>query len=101
MDTDQLSTETYKAVLIEAEKFNDDLALQFGVMASSCINETEYLKNAKLLILEIRNLDEYDLTDMFFGTLPNQKALKKTLNKIIQNIKEVEKIPEEQRKYEF
>lgn len=101
MDTDDLSNETYRAVIIEAEKFDHDLTLRFGVMASHCKNEKEYLQNAKLLIAEIKNLDEYDLTELFFGRLPNQKALESTLNKILQNMKEVEKIPEDQREYEF
>ena len=34
MDTDDLSNETYKAVIIEAEKFNHDLTLQFGILAT-------------------------------------------------------------------
>ncbi len=29
MDTDELSTENYKGIIIEAEKFNHDLTLQF------------------------------------------------------------------------
>ncbi|MDQ6762709.1 MAG: hypothetical protein M3015_08780 [Bacteroidota bacterium] len=39
MDTDELSSKTYRAIIIEAEKFNHDLTLQFGVLASSCTDE--------------------------------------------------------------
>ena len=31
MDTDELSKETYRAIIIEAEKFHHDLTLQFGL----------------------------------------------------------------------
>jgi hypothetical protein len=31
MDTDDLSREAYQAVIIEAEKFNHDLTLRFGL----------------------------------------------------------------------
>lgn len=101
MDTDDLSNETYKAVIIETEKFNHDLTLQFGVMASSCKNEEEYIKNAKELINEIIELDKYDLEDIFFGNIPNITQLHKCLRQIELNIVEVEKIPKEKRHYEF
>ena len=101
MDTDELSNEAYKGIIIEAEKFNHDLTLRFGVMASICENEKEYLNNAKTLISEIKGLDKDNLTDMFFGSPPNKKSLLLTLDKILQNISEVEKIPENERHYEF
>ncbi|HDZ85785.1 MAG TPA: hypothetical protein ENH35_04555 [Candidatus Moranbacteria bacterium] len=101
MDTDDLSNETYKAVILEAEKFNHDLTLQFGVMASSCKTEEEYLQKAKQLINEIRELDNYDLEDLFFGTLPDKKLLEQRISQIEQNIAEVETIPKQNRHYEF
>ena len=101
MDTDDLSNETYKAVILEVEKFNHDLTLQFGVLASSCKNEEEYLANAKQLISEIRELDGYDLEDMFFCNLPNISDLHKCLQQIELNIAQVETIPKEKRHFEF
>ncbi len=101
MDTDELSTEAYKAIIIEAEKFNHDLTLRFGVMAGSCENEKEYLLKAKKLITAIQGLDEYHLSDMFFGSPPDKKHLLLTLQKILTNISAVEKIPEDKRHYEF
>ena len=101
MDTDDLSNETYKAVIIEAEKFNHDLTLQFGVLASSCKNEKEYLMYAKELVQEIKELDEFDLEDMFFGKIPDISHLHKCLQQIELNIAEVESIPKEKRHYEF
>src|SRR5258705_1314895 len=101
MDTDELSTETYKGIMIEAEKFNHDLTLQFGILASSCKNEKEYLSKAKKLIEEIQEFDKPDLSDMFFGSPPDKKYLLLTLKKILINISEIEKIPEDKRHYEF
>lgn len=101
MDTDELSTETYNAIIIEAEKFNHDLTLQFGLMASSCKDEAEYLAEAKELIKEIKVLDRSDLFDMFFGSPPSRTTLLKTLDKIVVNISKVEKIPENKRHYDF
>lgn len=101
MDTDDLSNEAYKAVIIEAEKFNHDLTLYFGALASHCKNETEYLKKSKELIEEIKDADESYLDDMFFGEIPNLKALSKCLDKMLINIAKVENIPEKERHFEF
>ena len=101
MDTDELSTEVYDGIIIEAEKFNHDLTLQFGLMAASCNNEGEYVQKAKELIKQIQTLDKSDLSDMFFDSPPAKKYLLLTLKKILANIAELEKIPEEKRHYEF
>ena len=47
MDTDELSSEAYEGIIMEAEKFSRDLTLSFGLLASSCENEQEYLVGAK------------------------------------------------------
>ena len=101
MDTDELSTESYEAILIEAEKFHHDLTLQFGLLSYSCDNESEYLIKAKDLINEIRNLDKSDMSDMFFDSPPDKKKLYLALEKILNNISKVEKSPENKRHYEF
>lgn len=101
MDTDDLSMEAYKAIIIESETFNRDLTLRFGLLASSCKNEKEYLDNAKKIISEIRNLDRHSLSDLFFGSLPDKHLLNLALDKISNNIEKVEKIPENERQYEF
>ena len=101
MDTDDLSNESYKAIILEAEKFKHSLTLHFGVLASSCNNEEEYLFNAKKLINEIRKLDEYGLEDLFFGETINTSNLYEYLNQIEINIAQVESIPKEKRHFEF
>ena len=101
MDTDDLSNEAYKGIIIEAEKFNHDLTLQFGVLASSCKNEKEYLSRATQLIRNIQTLDRSDLSEIFFDSIPDKKYLNLTLEKILTNISEVEMVPENKRHYDF
>jgi hypothetical protein len=101
MDTDELSREAYKAVIIEAEKFNHDLTLQFGVLASECEDENEYLQKSRELIEEIRALESADLEDLFFGVMPDITKLNLALDKIIKNIEKVERLPVSKRKYDF
>ncbi|MBL4862359.1 MAG: hypothetical protein JKY09_05010 [Crocinitomicaceae bacterium] len=101
MDTDDLSTEAYQGIIIEAEKFNHDLTLQFGVLASGCKDEDEYFNKASNLISELRALDKEELMDVFFGNLPDTKSLFLTLDQIIKNINQVRRIPKGQRHYEF
>ena len=100
MDTDDLSEETYQAIIIEAERFSHDLTLQFGLLSYKCKNENEYLDKSILLINEMKKLDEIGLEDMFFGNPPGMEQFHKVLDKILDNIEDVKKIPIDQRKYD-
>jgi hypothetical protein len=101
MDTDDLSREAYDAVIIEAEKLAHDLTLNFGVLSSSCKDESEYLEKSKQLAIEIKQLDDFDLEDLLFGNVPEKSKLYFTLDKIISNIEKVNKIPLDKRHYDF
>jgi len=101
MDTDNLSNEAYQGIFNVAEQFNHDLTLQFGVLASSCKNEADYLDNALQLIAKIRTLDNAELSDLFFGNLPAANYLHLMLDQIVENINHIKKTPESQRHYEF
>lgn len=101
MDTDDLSTEAYQGIIIEAEKLNHDLTLQFGGLASHCKDEEDYLNKASDLIFELRTLDKEELIDVFFGNLPDINSLNLTLDRIIENIYQIRKTPKGQRHYEF
>ncbi|HRO47179.1 hypothetical protein [Agriterribacter sp.] len=101
MDTDELSSEAYEGIIVEAEKFNHDLSLPFGLLASSCENEQEYLIEAKKLITEIKALKTHELSGMFFDAVPDKKDLHQALDGILANIFLVEKIPEGERHYDF
>ena len=101
MDTDDLSQEAYKAIMIEAERFNHDLTLRFGVLSGDCKDEEEYLKKSLLLIEKIKKAKKYQLEDIFFGDVPNIDQLIKTLDRIIENIEGVKKIPFKKRYFDF
>ena len=102
MDTDDLSIPTYKGIILEAEKFNHDLTLQFGVLASGCKDDDDYLDQAEALIKEWLQIDEFEdiIDDIFYGESVNEKEFKKALNKLLSNIAEIRKTPMKEREYE-
>lgn len=89
MDTDDLTDETYKAIIIEADKFSHDLTLQFGLLSGDCENEAEFIEQSILLIDEMKTYDEVDLYDMFFGNPPDQAEFQAALARIIHSINEL------------
>lgn len=101
MDTDDLSTEAYNGILVEAEKFTHDLTLHYGLISYECKDETAYLDKAKQLTKGLMEADEIDLEDLFFGNPPEKSALNGVLKKILDNIDEINKIPTEKRHYDF
>ena len=98
MDTGDLSEETYRAIMIEAERFNHDLTLQFGLLSGECKDEDDFIKKSLELVKEMEEYDEIDLDYMFFGNPPKIKDFHTALKKIIDNIVQVKKIPHEKRK---
>ena len=102
MDTDDLSISTYKGIIIEAEKFNHDLTLQFGVLASKCKDDDDYLNQAEALIKARLQVDDFeDIIDViFYGEPVNEKDFRKTLTKLLSNINEIRKIPIGDREFE-
>src|SRR5690606_29628591 len=70
MDTDYLSRECYKAIIIEAEKLSHDLTLHYGLLSIDCKNEDEYIDKAEQMTREIMQADDAELEDLFWGNLP-------------------------------
>ena len=101
MDTDDLSREAYRAIISEAEKFNHDLTLQFGLLSGNCKDEQEFIDKSTQLINELKTADSGDLDDIFFGDVPNLTRLTKTLDKILDNIAKVKQIPITKRHFDF
>ncbi|HXL56515.1 MAG TPA: hypothetical protein VN958_09675, partial [Chitinophagaceae bacterium] len=95
MDTGDLSDRAYKAILkailVEAEKFNHDLTLQFGLLSDECENESIFIKKSASLINEMIKYDASELDDMFFGNPPSKKEFHITLKKIMDNIQKIKK----------
>ena len=100
MDTDELSKEAYKGIILEAERFNEDLTLQFGLISYECSNEDEYLDKSQELIDELRELKASELEDVFFDEVPDIKSFKKILDKIEDNIKTIQRTPLAKRQFD-
>lgn len=98
MDTDDLSREAYKGIITEAEKLTHDLTLHYGLLASDCIDESDYLEKAEILTREIMECEDYELDDLFWGNPPERNKLDATLSNILLNIKRVRAIPVKKRK---
>lgn len=91
IDTDDLSRRTYKAIMIEAERFNHDLTLQFGLLSYECEDEKDFIAKSIDLIHEMLKYDEDDLEEIFFDELPDMEDFHTTLNKILDNINKLKK----------
>ena len=102
MDTDDLSYETYKAVIETAERYHHDLACQFGLRSYGCNSDDDFLNGAEALIK--RWLSENDLEfiieDMFFNYIPGKAGFKRVLESILNNIAAVKEIPVNNRRFE-
>ena len=101
MDTDDLSQEAYKAIIIEAELFDHNLTLRFGLLSYDCEDEAEYLDKSIKLATALKKVSNYALEDIFFGEPPSKEKLNKVLDKIIDNINTVNKIPFDKRHFDF
>jgi hypothetical protein len=102
MDTDELSTQAYNAVIITAEKFNHNLTLQFGLLSYQCEKESEYLQKANHLVKEWGDDMEDSIEEIFFDVEhPTKQEFKKVLLEISNNISKVLEIPLEEKTFEF
>ena len=103
MDTDDLSNETYKAIISTSAKFHEDLTLQFGLLSYECKTDNEYLdKSESLINIWLMMCDLNDLIPhIFFENPPKAKSLLKTLSKILSNIEKVKSIPIDKRTFDF
>ncbi len=101
MDTDYLSSETYQATLIEAEQFNHNLTLYFGLLSKKCKNEQEFIEKAEQLLHDFKEAKTKELFDAFFGEGIDIDEFHKTIDKIFKNLEEVKKIPFKKRHFKF
>lgn len=71
MDTDDLSIPAYDGIIREDERFNHDLTLQFGVLASNCKDDDGYLHNAEAIIKDWLKEDDFEeiIDDIFSESL--------------------------------
>jgi hypothetical protein len=97
MDTDYLSEEAYKGILIEAERFHHNLTLHFGLLARDCANEEEFLDAADNMINKLKKAKPHHIKDFLFGEVTDLNELPATLENIQANIARVREIPKEDR----
>ena len=102
MDTDDLSKATYNGIILECEKYNHYLTLQFWILASACKDDDDYLNHAESLIKEWLSNKDFDVLadDIFFGETIDLETFKTTLRKLIANINEIRITPINEREYE-
>lgn len=102
MDTDDLSTETYRAVLLTAERFNHNLTLEFALLADECDNDDDYLAEALKLIQLFKSDVDESLDEIFFDCpSPSASSFLDVLGEIERNIEAVKTIPVKKRHFEF
>jgi hypothetical protein len=90
IDTDDLTDKTYKAIIIEAERFDHNLTLQFGLLSYDCEDEVDFIQKSKLMIKQMLKLNAASIEDMFFGEPPAKKEFHIALKKITENIESLE-----------
>lgn len=86
LDTGDLTDKTYRAIMIEAEKFSHDLTLQFGLLSDKCKDEKDFITKSEILTKLLLKYDDADLEDMFFGSPPATESFHEALYKILKNI---------------
>lgn len=100
MDTDDLSIETYKAILETAELFSHELTIEFGVLAMDCRDDNAFLDQSEMLINKCRKNIKGAMKHIFCDDNPSQKEFEEIIEKISSNIKAVKAIPIENREFE-
>lgn len=98
IDTGDLTDKTYNAIMIEAENFDHNLTLQFGLLSYKCLDEADFIKKSTELIIKMQHYNAEDLENMFFGEPPSKRDFHKVLKKILTNISLINKAPVEKQK---
>ena len=101
MDTDDLSTETYTGVLIEAENFHHDLTSEFGILSMDCEDDDEFLDASLQLIEEFKTFTAEDLDSIFLENVPDLASFQNLLETITNNIINIKRTPQDKRHYDF
>lgn len=91
IDTDDLTDETYNAILGESERFDENLTLQFGLLSYQCENEEEFISASEKIIRKMLKYNLETIDDLFFGEPPTKAEFHRVLNKISNNISKLKK----------
>lgn len=76
--------------------------MHFGVLASDCKDDDDYLNKAEANIREWLADEDFEIiaNDIFFGEFVVLESFRKTLEKLLSNISEIRKTPMKDREYE-
>ncbi|CAN5906824.1 hypothetical protein BH11BAC7_BH11BAC7_22290 [soil metagenome] len=72
--------------MIEAERFDHNLTLQFGLLSYQCKDEKDFIKKPGKLIQELLKCPDREIDDVFFGEPPSKKDFHAALKRISDNI---------------
>ena len=86
IDTGDLTDKTYNAIMIEAERFDHNLTLQFGLLSYECEDEKEFIDKSKIIIKAFLKFTNAQIDDLFYGEPPPKKSFHVALHKILDNI---------------
>lgn len=91
IDVSDLSDKTYDAILVESERFNENLTLQFGLLSYECEDEADFIKKSEKLIRRMLKFNTDTIDDIFFGEPPTKAEFHRILNKLLNNIYKLKK----------
>jgi len=86
MDTRDITSNTYKAILEEAELAHHDLALQFGLLAKISDDEKDYISKAEQLVALMLQYPAEDIDAIFLNEPLSKEQFHKALYRIADNI---------------
>ena len=52
--------------MAEADKFDDNLTLKFGLLSYGCSDEKDFIDKSVILIQKMLRYDEQEMDDLFF-----------------------------------
>jgi hypothetical protein len=102
MDTDDLSRQTYKAVIITAENFHHDLTVQFVLLSYKCKTDDDFLDESAALIQSwlLENDLQHVIQDIYFEDPPSKRSFRRVLQTILNSISTIKEIAIDKREFE-
>lgn len=86
IDTGDLTDATYEAIMIEAERFDHILTIQFGLLSYQCKDEKDFIKKSGQLVQQLLKSPAWEIEDLFYGEPPSKKDFHAALKRISDNI---------------
>lgn len=91
IDVSDLTDATYDAILVESDRFDDNLTLQFGLLSNECDDEEDFIKKSEKHIRKMLKYNVGTIDDIFFGEPPTKAEFHRILQKLLSNIEKLKK----------